>query len=668
MPRLIRYAALTAIFMLAALGRVINLDNESLWVDEGFSYWTLRQPNLAAAFEIILNDVHPPVYFLTLRAWSEFTGLSEFALRYFSVLPSLLTVAVVYQIARAIDRQRQSPGAYRETIAPLLAALLMALADMENYIAQETRPYTWHVLWAAVSMWMFVRWIAESDKSQAISHKSQVASDKSQDKNAQRQDETSAWHSSLLTHHSPLLWILASLLLVYTHYIGLAALAVQGLYALIVLRGRALIEAVAVLALIGGLFAPWLAVVVSGQTTNVGTGFAVSSTLASLWAWRAHWFTEQWALMIGLCVVGLAAIGSARSGRIHSGKAHRHAFLLLAWFVIPVSLTYALNWFTPVLMDYRLTQITPSVALMAAFGLAAIPAPTRTFLIAVIVIYGVTIEDTHVEREPWREIGQHAARYAVPGDLAMAHITPSGDWQVIYYFDRMMPPGVEIRSLRQWQLEQGETYAAGLPALLAEHPHVWFMHWSSDRTGFDALAQTDHVQTAVMTEDWLGNDLNVYRFDVIPPVEDALVRYDSGMVLRDAILHPDRLRIDLFWSAAEDLPAPEECVYGQICLPPTPIEGDYTVSALLLDEAGQLVAQLDSMPFDNARPTSTWQVDEVIYDPRPLALAEGIDALPPGTYIAGVKVYRWSPEGITLMLTEAGAEYFTAGTLEISGG
>jgi hypothetical protein len=96
----------------------------------------------------------------------------------------------------------------------------------------------------------------------------------------------------------------------------------------------------------------------------------------------------------------------------------------------------------------------------------------------VIVVYGLTSYDTPAPRPPWREVGLNAARYAVPGDLALAHVTPSGDWQVLYYYERFMPEGVERRSLRQWQLEDGATYADGLPALLAEHTTVWFMHWS----------------------------------------------------------------------------------------------------------------------------------------------------------------------------------------------
>lgn len=598
----VRIWLFVAILLLAFTGRILNIDTESLWVDEGFSYWAIRHPEL---FSLLANDVHPPLYFVSLREWAGVSGITELALRYFSVLPSVLSVAAVYHVGRELVLLRGiSRSDARWTLIPLLAALLLALADMENYIAQETRNYTWHVLWAIVSMWGFLRWLRTEKRGMLFA------------------------------------WVGASLLLVYTHYIGVCLLMVQGLYALLFVRGHQRLLAIVALGLVGILFAPWLLVVVSGQTTNVGTGFNVPSTLESLWNWRIEWFTGQWTLMMGLALLGVVAVNAGERLKLQL-RPIAPGFLMLVWLVIPVVLAYILNFYTPILMDYRLTQITPAVALLVAFGLGTLRGQTLNFLVLVIVVYGVAIDDTPRPRPPWREVGQNAAQFAVPDDLALAHVTPSGDWQVMYYYERFMPE-VERRSLRQWQLEDGETYATGLPALLENYPHVWFMHWSSDVSGFEALEATGHVQTAIMTEDWLGNDLNMYRFDVLP--DDPITTYESNMVLQDAAIHADELRVDLWWSAEGDLAA------------------DYTVSAFLLDENGVLVAQDDAQPFLNQRPTTTWEAGEVIYDPHTLQLTNG-DTLPPGTYTIGVKVYQWTPEGIIDQLTQDGEEFQIVGTI-----
>lgn len=618
--RALRTALLVAILLIAAAGRIARIDGESLWVDEGFSYWTLRQPTLERAWEVILRDVHPPLYFFLLRAWSALTGLSELALRYFSVLPSLLSVAVVYQIARELRAAQRTPRAAPDGV-PLLAALMMALADMENYIAQETRMYTWHVLWAALSMWAFLRWTRTRRRGYLAD------------------------------------WGAVSLLLVYTHYIGVCTLIVQGLYTVLFVRGRQRIDGLIAFGLVGAAFLPWVLVIIGGQTANIGTGFNVPSTLASLWNWRDQWFTQQWALMGGLAILGLIALAAPRTPDTSGAGSPKASLLLLAWFVVPVALTYLLNLRVPILMDYRLTQITPAVALMTAFGLAAFRGMPLAFLTTVIVVYGVTIDDTHIEREPWREIGQFTAQYAQPGDLALAHVTPSGDWQMVYYFDRLLPASTDVRSLRQWQLEDGATYGSGLPALLAEHAHVWLMHWSKDTSAFDALAQTSHTQTLRVSWDWVENSrLDLYRFDRLPPAAAALAAWENGMRLRDARLYPDPQRVDLWWdvdcgglSEAADCPA---------------LAADYTVSALLLDAGGRLVAQQDSYPFEGERPTSGWQPGTVTYDPRTLERVPGLDALPPGEYTVGVKIYLLTPEGGFLDIpTRSGDNYAVIGTL-----
>lgn len=587
---------LVLILLLGTASRLINIASESLWVDEGFSYWAIRHDDMLG---LVLDDVHPPVYFVMLRGWAGLAGISELALRYFSLLAGLLSIAMIYALAQELARfLRREPG-----VVPLLAALLLALADMESYIAQQVRMYTWHVFWVIVASWALLRWLRLLERDTT------------------RRPPGTAHLWALLV------WAASLVLMLYTHYIATAALAVQGLVALLFLRGPARKIALGTLGLVGVIFTPWLLLVAGDQTANVGSGFNVPSTLESLWNWRIEWFTQQWALMIGLALLGAWVVIAGRQAAPGTGRplaVNRPVaagLWLLAWVVVPVAGAYLLNLQTPILMDYRLTQITPAIALLTAFGLASVPRPTQSFLIAVIVVYGVAIYDTPRPRPPWREVGQNAARYAEPGDLALAHVEPSGDWQVMYYYERFMPD-VERRSIRQWKRESPETYAAGLPALIRQHDTVWYMHWSADRGVFDVLADLGYIETGRTSEDWLGNALTVYRYDVLPPAAEAAARFSNGMTLRLARQAPDALlRLDLWWSSD------------------APLNADYTVSAILLDAEGRLVAQHDSQPAGGTRPTTGFAPGEIVYDPHPLVLAEGIRALPPGTYTVAVKLY-----------------------------
>lgn len=629
------------ILLLTFIARVHHVTLESVWVDEGFSYWAIRHADI---WGVLLRDVHPPLYFLSLRLWASVTDISEFALRYFSVLPSLLSVAMVYQVARELERLR-SP--YTQTPIPMLASLMLALADMETAMAQTIRMYTWHVLWVVCSAWAFLRFV------RLFSH-------------------DTVWSRRVIWACG--IWIGTSVLLVYTQYVGLALIAVQGLTALLFLRGKIRLWVMFGCVLIGASFIPWGAAVVVNQTANVGTGFNVPSTLDSLWNWRVNWFTQQWALTIGLAFLGLFSVGMKIS--FHSapprkpktelklnytlGTAYMSSkqlpsikmpakpakinrpFFLLMWIVIPVMGAYILNFYTPILMDYRLTQITPAVALLIAYGLGHLRGKTLWFIVAVLLIYGVATDDTPNPRPPFRDIGQFVARIAGDDDLLLAHVTPSGDWQMVYYYELYLP-NLERRSLRQWQLEEGGTYYQGLRDLLNAHNGVWLMHWSSDRSSFEALRDTGYIQTAKTSWSWVENSsLDLYRYDRIP--EQPLARFVNGMSIQQARLSDDGMLVEIWWSSDEIL------------------SQNYTISAILLDENGRLVAQDDSYPFFGEKPTSTWADGEIVYDPHPLKLAEGITELASGRYTVAVKIYLLT-DTLTVQPTENGDELAILGEI-----
>jgi hypothetical protein len=606
------------ILLLTFIARLHNIDAESLWVDEGFSYWAIRHPDI---WGVLIRDVHPPFYFTSLRLWASVTDISEFALRYFSVLPSVLSVAGIYHVAREIEKRR-SPQLLSPI--PLLASLLLALADMETAMAQEVRMYTWHVLWVILSAWGFLRFTRLYTQDQALSRRVKIAG---------------------------IGWLMASVLLLYTQYVGLAFIGVQGLFALIFLRGKIrLVTAVGCIA-IGASFIPWGVAVVLGQTANVGTGFNVPSTLESLWNWRENWFTQQWALVIGLVLMGLfyppkimlAQYIAPLQKPTQQITWISTSFFMLMWIIAPVTGAYILNFYTPILMDYRLTQITPAIALLIAFGLGHLRGKSLVFIVAVLLIYGVVTDDTAIARPPFRDIGQFVAKIAQPEDLLLAHVTPSGDWHMVYYYERYLPT-LERRSLRQWQLEDGGTYYAGLRDLLNSHNGVWLMHWSSDTSSFEALADRGYIQTAKTSWAWVENSwLDLYRFDRVP--DATLAHYVNGMGIRQTRSHPSGLFVEIWWSADVAL------------------SQNYTVSVILLDETGRLVAQNDSYPFLGQNLTSTWDIGEVVYDPHSLQLIDGLSSLPAGIYTVGVKIYLLT-DTLTIQPTDDGAEYQVIGEIQ----
>ncbi len=116
--------------LLVALLLIPTLTSQSLWWDEGIS---LHLASLS--WQEIIRDragnIHPPLYFLLLKAWTVLAGGSPFAARYLSVLPTVLLPAAVHRFSRRCWGRQIGRA----------AAFLVAFAPPFLIYGQEVRAY-----------------------------------------------------------------------------------------------------------------------------------------------------------------------------------------------------------------------------------------------------------------------------------------------------------------------------------------------------------------------------------------------------------------------------------------------------------------------------------------------------------------------------------------------
>ncbi len=140
--------------LLVALGlRLINLGGRTLWYDEAFAVLfaeqgldamragTLEQVDGSAA------DVHPLLYYATLYGWMDVFGQSAAAVRLYSALVGVLSVAVIYGLAR---------DWFGESTARA-AALIAAVAPFHVQYSQEARMYALLGLALLLTTWAYWR-------------------------------------------------------------------------------------------------------------------------------------------------------------------------------------------------------------------------------------------------------------------------------------------------------------------------------------------------------------------------------------------------------------------------------------------------------------------------------------------------------------------------------
>ncbi len=146
-----RLFLIALILWLAGGLRFYRLGAQSYWNDEGLSLG-LAGRDVPTILRSAAADIHPPGYYLLLKAWHGLTGDAEFALRSLSALAGIVLVALLYRLGRV----------YFDRPAALGAAALGALNPFLVYYSQEARMYALAATLAAGSFLLFSLWLRSS--------------------------------------------------------------------------------------------------------------------------------------------------------------------------------------------------------------------------------------------------------------------------------------------------------------------------------------------------------------------------------------------------------------------------------------------------------------------------------------------------------------------------
>lgn len=113
------------LILLISLGlRLLSL-NQSLWLDEAISANVVKNYSYSDIItKFSPSDFHPPLYYLTLKAWTSVFGYSEISLRFPSVIFSLITIYLVFKFFG------------------FWPSLLLAFNPLYLYYSQEARMYS----------------------------------------------------------------------------------------------------------------------------------------------------------------------------------------------------------------------------------------------------------------------------------------------------------------------------------------------------------------------------------------------------------------------------------------------------------------------------------------------------------------------------------------------
>ncbi len=148
--------------VLGVLLRLYGLGDPSLWYDEAASLYLGDHADSVAALLEPAYTVEPPLNTVLTAGWAALVdGLfplavtdphHDFLLRLLPFLFSVLTLPVVYFLARRLFRDERSA---------CLALFFFAIAPFQIYYAQELRVYSVVVLFALLALWFMVEALEE---------------------------------------------------------------------------------------------------------------------------------------------------------------------------------------------------------------------------------------------------------------------------------------------------------------------------------------------------------------------------------------------------------------------------------------------------------------------------------------------------------------------------
>jgi mannosyltransferase len=359
---------LTALVVLAAVIRIVTLDNQSLWADEALTAYEVRLPFGAMWHTVASVETTPPLYFVLIWAWAKVFGGGAVALRAFSAIAGVAIVPIAYAAARELVSRR----------AGVLAAAFVAINPLMLWYSQEARSYMLLAAFSGASFLFFAR--ARRDPSPA-----NLAG-----------------------------WAGLSAAALMTHFFAGFLVAPEALWLLVQRRSLATGVAVAVVAAAQAAMLPF---VFADATAAKGVGWiAKSPQLNRIATTVVEWGASNlyrrtttpgglaFGVALALAVVLLLVAGKDRRARRGAGVA---AAIAASVFVAPFA-------FAQFGQDYFLSRnvipaFIPVVTVLAAACVAPqARAAGAVLAVALLAVFGITAVDvqTHpyLQRPDWRAV------------------------------------------------------------------------------------------------------------------------------------------------------------------------------------------------------------------------------------------------------------------------
>lgn len=319
------------------------LGNNSLGGDEPFSVYH-AQMNPGGIIHQLTQGNNPPLYELILHFWIKCFGISEFAVRFPSLIFSSLTVFFIYKIGQHFFNIRVA----------IYSSIIFSFSTYHILFAHEARSYALMGLLTAISMFLYLKIVVGKTNS--------------------------VWTKTF--------FLLTNALLIYTHFFGFFVLFVQFFF--ILFQPKLLKEYYKFLLLFVGvllvLYSPNIMVIIDRffSVTKGGTWVTAPTGISDLYEMFRRWANAPVGatLMIIFLLAGLTVLIVKRQENPNRIATR----LVYVWFFFPLLFMFGISFSFPVFLDRYLMFVAIGGTLALGLSVDSIIAQAKgRFVIPVLM-------------------------------------------------------------------------------------------------------------------------------------------------------------------------------------------------------------------------------------------------------------------------------------------
>ena len=632
----------TLILLCGVCLRLVLYDIHGLEGDDGVALVLTRYdvPTLVEGLRRQELDVHPPLYFLLLKAWIALAGESLLALRFFNIAAEALTGACLWALMHQ----------YRSRQVALLALMLWLIAPLLLYGLYAIRMYTLMALWVTMGTYVLARFVTRPRVWAGLALGVVCA-------------------AALMTHlYGAFLWAAAVVI------VGISTLRGR-------VAGKAALAALTSLGLAALIFLPFgvpmLQRFLSGRSLGAQAGGRIiawempGQLVAAMLTHRAF----MPSLAAGLLLIGALLGGLVWMLCLRVNKAHhvRRSANDIFWIIVTVCSAGMVGILALAIGSavYRPRYAVPFVPLLLGFIAMLLSAILKkswwrrgmggTILLALVLISfkGVVQNLGRNIYDDWRGAAQFIATYQQAGDVIL--IIPRWGTKAFDYHNSTDLP---VHGLFETVTPDSDLEA--MKPLIAGAERVWLVRYQVDGTDPASRAEAWMQSKGTLTTEVFPTAMQVKLYDLHPtvaglPAQAVPLEVQFGDVVR---LRGYSLPVTSGSALETRLHPPSN--WGQVTLYLEALQPlhDVTLRVRLVDAQGGVWAAALERGADllHRIPLATWQTNQMYEVPFDLNLNPETR---PGLYRVEVMLLDASGAPLPASGANAGQNWAFAGEYQV---